>query len=175
MRIFLIGYMGSGKTRTGRLLASKLGCEFMDIDQLFEEKYRISIRDFFRKYDEKAFRKLEHDLLEQTIHRDDVVYSMGGGTPCFYGNMELLKKTGLTVYIKMPPATLFQRLQSARKQRPVLHDMDSDSLFRHIQEQLSQREPYYSLAEITVDGINLDIEALAWRIKEHQKSRQFPS
>lgn len=163
--------MGSGKTRTGRLLASKLGYEFMDIDQLFEERFRISIRDFFRKYDEKAFRKLEHDLLEQTIHHDDVVYSMGGGTPCFYDNMELLKKYGLTIYIKMPPVSLFQRLQAARKQRPVLHEMSSDSLIGHIQEQLSQREPFYLQAEITVDGINLDIETLVRRIKEYQNSR----
>ena len=115
MRIFLVGYMGSGKTRTGKLLARAMHYEFMDIDELFEQRYRISIQDFFRKYDEQLFRKLEHQLLSETILRDQVVYSMGGGTPCFYDNMDMLNRFGLTVYIRMPALALFRRLQESKK------------------------------------------------------------
>jgi shikimate kinase len=167
MRIFLVGYMGSGKTSTGKLLARGLGYEFMDIDELFEGKYKISIQDFFKKYDESAFRKLEHDLLEETIQRDNIVYSMGGGTPCFYDNMDILKRNGLTVYIKMPTKALFQRLQASKKRRPVLHGLSDDELLGHIHDQLMIREMYYSQAELTVEGINLDIEALIRIIKAH--------
>jgi shikimate kinase len=167
MRIFLVGYMGSGKTRTGKLLAKAMNYGFMDMDELFEERYRITIQDFFRKYDEEAFRKLEHQLLSETILSDNVVYSMGGGTPCFYDNMEMLKQYGLTVYIKMPAPALFRRLKESKKQRPVLHRLDSDDLLLHIQSQLAARDPFYSKAELTVDGINLNIIELAQMIRNH--------
>lgn len=167
MRIFLVGYMGSGKTRTGKLLAKALNYGFMDVDELFEERYRISIRDFFKKYDEEAFRKLEHQLLSETILRDDVVYSMGGGTPCFFDNMEMLNRYGLTVYIKMPALALYHRLKDSKKQRPVLHRMTSDDLLPHIESQLVVRDPFYSRAGLIVNGINLNINELAQMIRDH--------
>lgn len=167
MRIFLVGYMGSGKTRTGKLLAKAMNYGFMDMDELFEERYRISIQDFFRKYDEEAFRKLEHQLLAETILRDNVVYSMGGGTPCFFNNMEMLNQYGLTVYIRMPALALFRRLEESKKQRPVLNSMASDELLLHIQSQLTARDPFYSRAAFIIDDINLNINELAQMIKDH--------
>ncbi|HOW24915.1 MAG TPA: shikimate kinase [Bacteroidales bacterium] len=167
MRIFLVGYMGSGKTRTGKLLARAMHYEFMDIDELFEQRYRISIQDFFRKYDEQLFRKLEHQLLSETILRDQVVYSMGGGTPCFYDNMDMLNRFGLTVYIRMPALALFRRLQESKKKRPLLFKMASDDLLEHIQSQLSARELFYSKAALIINGINLDINELVLKIQEH--------
>lgn len=167
MRVFLVGYMGSGKTRTGKLLAKGLDYAFMDVDELFEERYRISIQDFFRKYGEDAFRKLEHQLLSETLLKDNIVYSMGGGTPCYYDNMEMLNKSGLTVYIKMPALALFQRLQESKKQRPILHGMTSDELLRYIQSQLSARESFYSRARIIVNGINLNINELTRLIRDY--------
>ena len=167
MRVFLVGYMGSGKTRAGKLLAKGLNYSFMDMDELFEEKYRISIQDFFKKYDEEAFRKLEHQLLSDTLLKDNIVYSMGGGTPCFYDNMEMLNQSGLTVYIKMPAIALFRRLQESKKQRPILHGMTSDELLRYIQSQLSARESFYSRARITVNGIDLNINELIQIIRNY--------
>ena len=167
MRIFLVGYMGSGKTRTGKLLARAMHYEFMDIDELFEQRYRISIQDFFRKYDEQLFRKLEHQLLSETILRDQVVYSMGGGTPCFYDNMDMLNRFGLTVYIRMPALALFRRLQESKKKRPLLFKMASDDLLEHIQSQLSARELFYSKAALIINGINLDINELVLKIQEN--------
>jgi len=159
--------MGSGKTRTGKLLARAMHYEFMDIDELFEQRYRISIQDFFRKYDEQLFRKLEHQLLSETILRDQVVYSMGGGTPCFYDNMDMLNRFGLTVYIRMPALALFRRLQESKKKRPLLFKMASDDLLEHIQSQLSARELFYSKAALIINGINLDINELVLKIQEH--------
>ncbi|MDD5508490.1 MAG: shikimate kinase [Bacteroidales bacterium] len=165
MRIFLVGYMGSGKTRTGKLLARAMNYGFMDVDELFEERYRISCRDFFKKYDEEAFRKLEHQLLSETILRDNVVYSMGGGTPCFYDNMDMLNRYGLTVYIKLPALALYHRLKDSKKQRPILHRMAPDDLLPHIESQLLASDPFYSRAALTVDGINLNINELVQMIR----------
>ncbi len=160
MRVFLVGYMGSGKTRTGRLLAKELDYAFRDMDEIFEERYRISIHDFYRKYGEDAFRKLEHQLLSETIHTDNVVFSMGGGTPCFFDNMDILNEYGLTIYIKMPAAALYRRLRESKKQRPVLHGIRTEELLEHIHQQLAIREPIYSRASAVVDGINLNINDL---------------
>ncbi|HRZ21407.1 MAG TPA: shikimate kinase, partial [Bacteroidales bacterium] len=116
---------------------------------------------------EQLFRKLEHQLLSETILRDQVVYSMGGGTPCFYDNMDMLNRFGLTVYIRMPALALFRRLQESKKKRPLLFKMASDDLLEHIQSQLSARELFYSKAALIINGINLDINELVLKIQEH--------
>ena len=90
MRIYLIGYMASGKSNLGQLLAEKLGYSFIDLDYLFEERFRISVLDFFEKYDEDGFRKIERSILHETLEQDDVVISTGGGTPCFFDNMHFI-------------------------------------------------------------------------------------
>ena len=164
--IFLVGYMGSGKTSTGRKLANKLNWQFLDLDVLFEEKYRISIANFFSKYDEMLFRTLEHDLLKQNLHHKNMVLSMGGGTPCFHDNMQLLNDNGLTIYIRMSAGALFERLSNAKRPRPVVKDLAGDDLRKHISQQLAERETYYNQAHIIIPGINLDLEELMIQIKK---------
>ena len=90
MRIYLIGYMASGKSNLGQILAEKLDYSFVDLDYLFEERFRISVFDFFEKYDEDGFRKIEKSLLQETTGWDDVVVATGGGTPCFFDNMRVI-------------------------------------------------------------------------------------
>jgi shikimate kinase len=169
MRIFLVGYMGSGKTSTGRHLARALNCEFKDLDLLFEEKYHITIHQFFQKYGEDLFRKLEHDLLKEHIMDDQVVLSMGGGTPCFYDNMDLMNRNGITVYIKMPSTALYNRLSYSKKLRPAVDELRGDHLKAFIDHQMATREHVYSKARLVVDGINLDVDELARIILNHNQ------
>jgi shikimate kinase len=160
MKIYLVGYMASGKTKIGKELSKLSGLDFADIDELFEQKYRISILDFFEKYGEGLFRQLEHQVLLDTVAMDNIIISTGGGTPCFFDNMDFILRNGRSVYLKLPPAALANRLRNIRKQRPLLKDLDNEDMERFIGEQLSFREGFYSRAEITVDGHGPDLKAL---------------
>lgn len=152
MRIYLIGYMGSGKSTVGKNLASCLGFQFLDLDHHFEERYRISILDFFDKYDENLFRSMERDLLHETGEFDDVLISTGGGTACFFDNMKFIREHGIAIYIRWPAGMLAERLQNLRKKRPILKDLDPESLPEKISEQLAEREFFYGQADIIIDA-----------------------
>lgn len=114
-RIFIIGYMCSGKSSISRKLASRLGYNSFDTDDLFEEKYHVSVNDFFEKYGEDYFRKFEAEILRKTGDLRKVVISTGGGTPCYYDNMKWMKDNGMTVFIKVSPTTAYNRLVTAKK------------------------------------------------------------
>jgi shikimate kinase len=169
MRIFLIGYMGSGKTLTGGRLAEVLNYEFMDLDHLFEEKYRISVSDFFKKYGEDLFRALEHKLLKENLHHENMVMSVGGGTPCFFDNIRWMNDHGITVYLKASVDELYNRLSRSRKPRPILNNKTDDNLRSHIVRQVAERQSYYNQATITVQEEELDIEKLADTIRLSQQ------
>ena len=118
-RIFIIGYMCSGKSSISRKLASRLGYNSFDTDDLFEEKYHVSVNDFFEKYGEDYFRKFEAEILRKTGDLRKVVISTGGGTPCYYDNMKWMKDNGMTVFIKVSPTTAYNRLVTAKRKRPL--------------------------------------------------------
>ena len=158
MRIYLVGYMASGKSQTGRDLAMHLGFEFLDLDEMFEERYRISIMDFFQKYDEAGFRRIESGLLRETGRCENTVISTGGGTPCFYGNMDFILSQGKSVYLKIPVPELVKRLKSIRKKRPLLTGIKEDELEKFIREQLAVREKYYLQATIISQGPDHDLK-----------------
>ncbi|NOX45802.1 MAG: AAA family ATPase [Chlorobi bacterium] len=165
MLIYLIGYMGSGKTTIGKILAKKLGYGFIDLDDMIERKYKIDVSGIFRKYDEKSFRKIEHDSLLSTFLSSDTVIATGGGTPCFFDNMELMNKNGTTVYIEMGILSLFQRISASRRPRPLVEGKSPDELKRYIQVHLKKRLPYYSQALITIKGEDFNPGALIEKIK----------
>jgi shikimate kinase len=152
MRVYLIGYMGSGKTRFGMDLSVKTGYPFIDTDELFEAKYRISIVDFFEKYNEETFRKLERDLLLETINHADAIISTGGGTPCFYDNMDFIRKNGISIYLKMDLQSLVNRLIVVKKKRPLLKDKPLKDMESYIRGQIEEREIFYNQADFTVDA-----------------------
>lgn len=160
MNIFLIGFMGSGKSVIGRKLAQELGLTFMDLDEEFERKFRITISSFFQKYNEVEFRLLERKILLETKKLDRFVISTGGGTPCFHENMTFIKENGISIYLKVSTPTLIHRLVNSRKPRPVLKSSTPEEMELQIGELLAKREPYYLQANYTVDEEHIDIALL---------------
>ncbi len=161
MKLFLVGFMGCGKTTLGKHLASKLKYDFIDFDVLFETRFRISITDFFLKYGESHFRKIESQMLKEAEFYDRTVFSTGGGTACFFDNMEWMNREGITIYVKMSAETLHSRLVKSKLKRPLIADLTNDELKIYIENQLKQREAFYTMASLTVDGFNPKIDEIA--------------
>lgn len=162
MLIFLIGFMGSGKTTLGRPLASRLGYGFIDLDKAIEQGEDKTVGRIFADRGEEYFRTLERRYLQDIIVRGgDVVVSTGGGTPCFNGNMELMNASGVTVYLKLSPAMLADRLSGARVCRPLLADKSPEELLRYIVDTLAMREEYYERANVVVANPSRDVTKLA--------------
>ncbi|MCP4550547.1 MAG: shikimate kinase [Bacteroidetes bacterium] len=167
MRIYLVGYMGSGKTTVGKRLAKQLEFEFLDLDELFEGKYCIKIADFFEKYDESAFRSIEAELIRETGKLKNSIISTGGGGPIFNDNMKFMNQSGLTVYLKMSPISLTHRLSNAKETRPLIKELNETELEEFIINQLSKREVFYNKAHIVSKGESCEINTLVQSIKSH--------
>ena len=159
-RIYLIGYMGSGKSSALKQLGKLLSWETYDLDHLFEERYKISVQDFFHKYDETAFRKLESQLLKETVKYENAIIATGGGTPCFYDNMEWMNANGTTIFIKVSPKTAVNRLIDSKKKRPLIEGKSEQELLEYVEQHYSERMPFYEKAHITVKGENLDAKEI---------------
>ena len=153
--------MGSGKTTLGRKLARKTGWTFIDLDEHITNTIGQSIPAYFSQHGETAFRQLERDTLQHLTFSDSTIISTGGGTPCFFDNMEWMNNHGKTVYLQLSPKTLWDRLvKSNISTRPALQGLSGEQLLAHIQERLTQREPYYLKATHTVDQLSLTVDQL---------------
>ena len=161
MRIYLVGYMGAGKSTTSKRLAHQLGWEAYDTDRLFEERYKISINDFFHKYDAALYRRLETQILHETLSLDNAVIATGGGTPCFNDNMEWMNLHGFTVFLKISPESAIIRLSQSKVKRPILIDKSPDELAEFIKTNYAERLPFYEQAQLIFKGENCDVETLA--------------
>ena len=170
MLIYLIGYMGSGKSTVGKKLAGKINFDFIDLDELIEQEYKITINDIFNKFDENAFRLLEHKVLLKTIRLKNTVVSTGGGTPCFFDNMKIMNEHGITVYLRMHPNSIYYRLINSKKKRPLLKSKSETEIKDFIESQLNQREPFYREAHLKIKGENINIEELVSLIMNSKKS-----
>ena len=160
MRIYLIGFMGSGKSVIGRKLSAAMSYTFLDLDEAFETRYKINIHTFFQKYGEQEFRLLERKLLWETRTLENHIIATGGGTPCFFDNMDFIRNHGTAVYLKVSIPVLVQRLQNSRKSRPLLRGNTPESLEERILAILEKRVPFYERAQVIVDEENLDIPML---------------
>jgi shikimate kinase len=158
--IFLIGFMGCGKTTLGKKLASRLGYTFIDLDHILEAQEGMTIAEYFSKFGEDAFRKLESDVLKQTQYPANAVISTGGGLPCFFDNMDWINSHGKSVYIKLSSKTLANRLENEKTHRPLLREKHGEDLIAFIGEKLKEREPFYNKATIVLDGLSLTAEKL---------------
>jgi shikimate kinase len=164
-KIFLIGFMGSGKSTTGKKLASHLTWSFMDLDEQIENLTGMKIPDIFSQKGELYFRQIESEVLLKTVSESKTVISTGGGTPCYEDNMDFMLANGLTVYLKMTPARLKIRLLKSTDKRPLLKNIDEKTLSDFIAQKLTEREKWYSRAEIKIEGFNTDISDLYSLIK----------
>jgi shikimate kinase len=156
--IFLVGFMGCGKTTLGRKLANRLGYQFIDLDHVFEAQEGTTIAEYFTQHGEEKFREIESALLKQTEYPANAIISTGGGLPCFFDNMDWMNSHGRTFYVKLSPKTLADRLDNGKTTRPVLQGKHGDELVALIEERLTEREPYYSQATFVVEGLNLNSE-----------------
>ena len=154
MRHYLVGYMYSGKTTFGRQLATARGCDFFDLDQMFEERYHYTVPRFFAQFGEKAFRTLETQVLHSTSALDNVVIATGGGTPCHGDNMDFILAHGQAIYLRMSVDDLVERALRSHNPRPLVRGLEEADLRTKIAQQLAEREPYYLRAQIVIDGAN---------------------
>jgi shikimate kinase len=169
MKIFLIGFMGSGKTTAGKKLAYSLSYNYLDLDEFIEQQEQDSIRNIFEKKGEHYFREQEHEYLRKISGYDDCVISTGGGAPCFFDNMDYMNKAGLTVYLKMEPGQLVSRLKDGKEERPLIKDKDDQELLQFIKDKLNEREKHYAKAHLIVDGFNLNLKELLDKIRAFLK------
>jgi len=167
-RIYIIGFMGSGKTTAGKKLAAALKWEFADLDILIENRENLFIRDIFTRKGEEYFRQVESDLLKNPGLSEEMnfVISVGGGTPCFFDNMDFMLSEGIVVYLRMTPGQLKERLDRERDMRPLLNNLQGNDLLKFIKERLADRESFYNRATISVDGFSFSTEAVIAKLND---------
>ena len=146
--------MGAGKTTVGKALAKELGVPFYDLDWYIESRMRKSVAQIFAERGEEGFRKIEHNMLHEVAEFEDVIVSCGGGTPCFFDNMDYLNEQGQVVYLKAEPEVLYKHLIMGKGDRPLLKGKSPEELIVFIREQLQKRESFYLKARYTLD-VNL--------------------
>ena len=154
IRVILIGYMGAGKTTIGKELAKALGVTFYDLDWYIETRHRKTVKQIFDEQGEEGFRRIEHNMLHEVAEFENIVLSCGGGTPCFFDNMDYMNRQAPTVYLKASPEVLHAHLKMGKGVRPLLLNKTQDEVATFIEEQLQKREPFYAKARYTLD-VNL--------------------
>jgi len=160
MLVFLIGFMGSGKTTIGKKLAKKLSLEFIDLDAEIEKKEGRTIGQIFDLFGEDYFRIKEHEILLEQSSNNNILIACGGGTPCFFDHMQMMNNTGITVYLKFSPEALYSRLENAKTKRPLLKNMDQNNLKLYIKNKLEEREQIYLQAKIITEGLQMKLDIL---------------
>lgn len=155
-RIVLIGYMGAGKTTVGRMLAKDMGLMFYDLDWYITSRMRRTVAQIFEESGEEGFRRIERNMLHEVAEFENVVISCGGGTPCFFDNMDYLNLQSETVYLKATPEVLYAHLKMGKSVRPLLLNKTPEEVEAFVKQQLQQREPYYSKAKHVLDVNVLD-------------------
>jgi len=166
MRIFLVGFMASGKSSVGKKMAKKLKLPFVDLDDYIEEKYNSTIRLLIYDKGMDKFREIEKESLEILIKKHETaVISTGGGTPCYYDNMKVMNESGITVYLEVDIPTLVDRLTHAKKDRPLIWGKSRSDLTVYAKDLLSKRQGDYEKAKYKVSGKNLKIDSVIELLK----------
>ena len=150
IRVMLIGYMGAGKTTIGKVLARDMGMEFYDLDDYIEGRFHQKIPDIFAEKGEEGFREMEKRMLHEVAEFENVIISCGGGTPCFFDNMDFMNSRGETVFLDAPPEVLKEHLKMGKTVRPLIQGKTDEELTAYIEESLQKRIPYYQKAKHTL-------------------------
>ena len=165
--LFLCGFMGCGKTTQGKKLAKALWYHFIDLDEYTANKYDKDITDIFQEFGEDEFRKIETVSLTECISDNiKTVIALGGGTPCFNNNIELLQANGILIYLKMSADDLYKRLFKETAKRPLVANKETDELYIYIKELLVKREVFYNQANISVDGNLYEVDEMKQLVVE---------
>ena len=160
MLVYLIGFMGSGKSTVGKKLSNRLGFSYIDLDSAIEQTEGRTVSKIFTEEGEIYFRNIEAEVLRDCSGKSDTVISCGGGTPCFNKNMEYMNNEGQTVYLEMTAAALMSRLLHSRSKRPLIAELDDNELDQFIRKSLAEREKWYLKSKYTIDGLNPDLNQL---------------
>jgi len=166
-RIYIIGFMGSGKSTAGKKLAAALKWSFIDLDNEIEKLQGKTISEIFSGSGEEMFRLIESETLHSLNIEGDTVISVGGGAPCFSQNMEFMKETGIVIYLRMTPGQLKSRLSGETGERPLLKGVTRANILEYITNKLSEREMVYNQASVIIDGMDLDIKLLVEKIRKN--------
>ena len=147
MNIVLMGYMGSGKSVVGKQVAQKLNMQFIDLDDFIEEKEKLTIADIFQQKGEIYFRMKEGTYLEEVLKNfKNFVISLGGGTPCYGNNIEIIKNNAISIYLSASVSTIFNRLKDEKSKRPLVASLTEDDLQEYIAKHLFERTQFYNQA-----------------------------
>ncbi|HLN72048.1 MAG: shikimate kinase [Methylococcaceae bacterium] len=152
MRIYLIGYMGCGKSTLGRKLSAALQLSFIDLDTFLEEKYFRTIPQIFAEEGEAGFRLKEQKVLQEVASFDNVIVATGGGAPCFFDNMEVMNNSGFCIFLDIDTQSLVNRLIHAKTERPIIKGKSPDELYDFIEQMMQKRRPFYEKAHYILKG-----------------------
>lgn len=158
MRIFLVGYMGSGKSRWGKMIANHYGLRFIDLDTHIEEREGMTIPEIFGKYKEEGFREREKSALQSIAEIDNLIIATGGGAPCYENNMQKMNSLGDTLYIEGTPELLRDRITNSKTERPLVKNFTQEELLEYIQNHLNSRKPFYEQAKYKIETGDLQLE-----------------
>lgn len=160
MRIFLVGFMGSGKSHWGKIWALKHNYAFFDLDEQVEQREQRSVAEIFETSGEEIFRLLETKMLRDITRNEDCIISCGGGTPCFHENMKWMNEKGCTLYLSAPPGYLFENIRMQKDKRPLINTINEAELLFFTEKKLIERLPFYEAAQFTLAAQDLNKESL---------------
>lgn len=169
MRVFLIGFMGSGKSTVARSIAQQLGCDYVDLDRAIEADHNLLIPEIFATHGEATFRLWESEALRTHSVAENIVVATGGGTPCVGDNMDFMLNCGLTIYLKHDAGQLAARLATSRTPRPLLAGKSRDEITAFVGQKLAEREPTYNRSSIIVANPTRDASRIVELIHLHQQ------
>lgn len=165
MRIYLIGYMGCGKSTLGRKLAAALQLSFIDLDTFLEEKYFRTIPQIFAEEGEAGFRLKEQKVLHEVAAFDNIIVATGGGAPCFFDNMEVMNNSGFCIFLDIETQSLVNRLIHAKTERPIIKGKSPEELCDFIEEMMKKRRPFYEKAHYILKGSEIRPEQVIELLK----------
>jgi shikimate kinase len=161
MRIYLIGYMGCGKSTLGKRLSKHLGLQFIDMDHYIEKRNCKTVPQLFEEFGEEGFRQRERKALEELAEFTDIVIATGGGAPCFFDNIDLMNRTGKTIYLNIHPKILATRLLKSKTERPLIKGKSREELIEFIDETLRRRNEFYKQAKYEITRPDVDLDEVA--------------